>query len=224
MREIVLDTETTGLNPDDGHRVIELGCIELINHLPSGRTFHSYFNPERDIPTEATAVHGLTAADLNGQPVFADLAARFLKFIANDRLIIHNAEFDLRFLNAELLRVGLDPIELDRSVDTVKIARQKFPGSPASLDALCRKFSINNSMRDKHGALLDADLLAQVYVELIEARQPALGFVPAATGSDVKSSAQRTFRTPRSHAPSEHELSQHRLLLEKLVRPIWLSH
>ena len=222
MREIVLDTETTGLNPKDGHRVIELGCLELINHLPSGRTFHSYFNPEREVPFAATEIHGLTWDDLKGQPIFAHQVDLFLEFIANDRLVIHNAEFDLGFLNAELGRLNLTSIGIDRAVDTLKIARQKYPGAPASLDALCRKFSINNAMRDKHGALLDADLLAQVYVELIDARQPALG-LSAVTAGDVKEiRSVKAHRQPRVYAPSQEELLHHRSLLKKLTKPIWL--
>ena len=222
MREIVLDTETTGLNPNDGHRIIELGCLELINHLPSGRTFHSYFNPEREVPFAATEIHGLTWDDLKGQPIFAHQVDLFLEFIANDRLVIHNAEFDLGFLNAELGRLNLTSIGLDRAVDTLKIARQKYPGAPASLDALCKKFSINNTMRDKHGALLDADLLAQVYVELIEARQPALGLSAVTVGDVKKIRSVNAHRQPRVYAPSQEELSHHRLLLKKLTKPIWL--
>ena len=222
MREIVLDTETTGLNPNDGHRIIELGCLELINHLPSGRTFHSYFNPEREVPFAATEIHGLTWDDLKGQPIFAHQVDLFLEFIANDRLVIHNAEFDLGFLNAELGRLNLTSIGLDRAVDTLKIARQKYPGAPASLDALCRKFSINNAMRDKHGALLDADLLAQVYVELIDARQPALGLSAVAAGDVKEIRSVNAHRQPRVYAPSQEELLYHRSLLKKLTKPIWL--
>ncbi|HIC72271.1 MAG TPA: DNA polymerase III subunit epsilon, partial [Alphaproteobacteria bacterium] len=177
MREVVLDTETTGLKPEEGHRIIEIGCLELINHLPSGQKFHSYFNPDREIEAEATSIHGLTWKDLRGHPSFADQAASFLSFIAGDKLIIHNAEFDLGFINAELERVNLGLIASDRAVDTVILARRKFPGAPVSLDALCKRFSIDNSKRDKHGALLDAELLAQVYVELIGTRQATLGFV-----------------------------------------------
>ena len=222
MREIVLDTETTGLNPNDGHRIIELGCLELINHLPSGRTFHSYFNPEREVPFAATEIHGLTWDDLKGQPIFAHQVDLFLEFIANDRLVIHNAEFDLGFLNAELGRLNLTSIGIDRAVDTLKIARQKYPGAPASLDALCRKFSINNTMRDKHGALLDADLLAQVYVELIDARQPALGLSAVAAGDVKEIRSVNAHRQPRVYAPSQEELLHHRALLKKLTKPIWL--
>ena len=144
MREVVLDTETTGLSPDEGHRIVEIGCLELINHLPTGRKFHSYLNPDRDIPKEATAIHGLAHKDLLGQPRFSDRAVPFLRFIGDDKLVIHNAVFDLSFLNAELDRLSLSLIETDRAVDTLVLARQKFPGSPASLDALCRRFSINN--------------------------------------------------------------------------------
>ena len=224
VREVVLDTETTGLSPEEGHRIIEIGCLELINHLPSGRKFHSYLNPDRDIPAEATAIHGLARKDLLGQPSFADQVASFMSFIGDDKLIIHNASFDLGFLNAELDRLNLSLIEPDRAVDTLILARQKFPGAPASLDALCKRFSINNSMRERHGALLDADLLAQVYVELIGARQPTLGFATESHGHpDSGQAPPRVARVPREHAPSETEVARHNALLAKLRKPIWLS-
>ena len=222
MREVVLDTETTGLKPEEGHRIIEIGCVELINHLPSGRQFHSYFNPEREVPSEATAIHGLTWKDLQDQPSFGDGAAEFLGFLGGDKLVIHNAEFDLRFINTELALVNLPIIAPDRAIDTVSLARRKFPGTPASLDALCKRFSIDNSMRDKHGALLDADLLAQVYVELIDARQPVLGL----TADNRERGASlvippRTHRPPRAHSASEDEIKKHRMLVSKLHKPLW---
>ena len=167
MREIVLDTETTGLNPADGHRVVEIGCIELLNHVPTGRTFQKYINPERPMPAEAQAVHGLTDEFLADQPLMDEVIEDFLEFIGDDPLVIHNADFDMRFLNAELERLSRPALELGRAVDTVSMARRKFPGAQASLDALCRRFEIDNSGRSFHGALLDAQLLAEVYLELI---------------------------------------------------------
>ena len=222
MREVVLDTETTGLKPEEGHRIIEIGCVELINHLPSGRQFHSYFNPEREVPSEATAIHGLTWKDLQDQPSFGDGAAEFLGFLGGDKLVIHNAEFDLRFINTELALVNLPIIAPDRAIDTVSLARRRFPGAPASLDALCKRFSIDNSMREKHGALLDADLLAQVYVELIDARQPVLGLT-ADNGERGTSlvTPPRTHRSPRAHSASEDEIKKHRMLVSKLQKPLW---
>ena len=175
MREIVLDTETTGFEPAEGHRIVEIGAIELFNHMPTGRTYHQYINPERAMPKEAFDVHGLGDEFLKGQPKFAQIAADFTAFIGTDsRLVIHNAAFDMKFLNAELGWVNLPPIPMDRALDTVAVARRKFPGSPASLDALCRRFGIDNSAREKHGALLDSELLAEVYLELIGGRQPDL--------------------------------------------------
>ncbi|OYW61521.1 MAG: DNA polymerase III subunit epsilon [Rhodobacterales bacterium 12-65-15] len=174
MREIVLDTETTGLEPGEGHRIVEIGAVELINHMPTGRTYHQYLNPERAMPKEAFEVHGLGDDFLRNQPVFAKVGQAFLDFIGEAQLVIHNAAFDLKFLNHELGRVGLPTIPPARATDTVMIARSRFPGSPASLDALCRRFGIDNSMREKHGALLDSEILAEVYLELIGGRQPDL--------------------------------------------------
>lgn len=176
MREVVLDTETTGLDPAEGHRVVEIGAIELLNHLPTGSRFHVYLNPGRPMPAEAAAVHGLTDAFLAGKPRFADEAARLLAFLGEARLVIHNAAFDLRFLNAELAAAGRGEIAWARVVDTLALARQRFPGAPASLDALCRRFGVDNSSRSLHGALLDAELLAEVYLELVGGRQPGLVF------------------------------------------------
>ncbi|MDE3038352.1 MAG: DNA polymerase III subunit epsilon, partial [Pseudomonadota bacterium] len=175
-REVILDTETTGLDPASGHRIVEIGCIELAGGIRSGAFFHSYLNPERDIPDEATRVHGLTAQFLKDKPVFAEKVDDFLAFIAEDPLIIHNAGFDLRFINAEMARLGFAPIPFVRAVDTVSLARKKFPGASASLDALCKRFQIDLSARGKHGALLDAELLAEVYLELTGGRQAALAF------------------------------------------------
>lgn len=174
MREIVLDTETTGLNPFDTprHRIVEIGAVELINQVPTGKTYHQYIQPERDMPMEAFEVHGIGEDFLADKPVFAAIADDFLAFVGDAKMIIHNAEFDMRFLNAELEWAGKRALPNDQALDTLKIARRKFPGSPASLDALCRRFGIDNSAREKHGALLDSEILAEVYLELTGGKQP----------------------------------------------------
>jgi DNA polymerase III subunit epsilon len=172
MREIVLDTETTGLDPAEGHRIVEIGAVELLNHMPTGRTYHQYVNPQRMVPAEAVAIHGLTDEFLRDKPLFSNIAPDFLDFVAGARLVIHNAAFDMRFLNAELEWAGLPRLAEDLAFDTLMIARRRFPGSPASLDALCRRFGVDNSAREKHGALLDSEILAEVYLELIGGRQP----------------------------------------------------
>ena len=179
MREIVLDTETTGLDPKSGDRIVEIGCLELVNRLPTGATYHVYINPERDMPKEAEAVHGLSAEFLADKPLFADVADDFLAFVKGAALIIHNAAFDMKFLNAELARLGRDDLNGHEVIDTLAMARQKFPGAPASLDALCRRFGVDNSNRDLHGALIDSELLAGVYLELSGGRQPGLVFQAA---------------------------------------------
>ncbi len=172
MREIVLDTETTGFEPEQGDRIVEIGAVELYNHMPTGRTYHEYINPERAMPKEAFEVHGLGDDFLRGKPVFAKVAQGFLDFVQDAKLIIHNAAFDMKFLNAELGWLNLPQLPWEQAVDTLAIARKKFPGSPASLDALCRRFGIDNSTRTLHGALLDSEILAEVYLELIGGRQP----------------------------------------------------
>ena len=220
MREVALDTETTGLDPDDGHRIVEIGCVELDDHVPTGREWRALINPERDVPAEAYHVHGLSEEALRAQPRFADIADDFLDFIAEDRLVIHNAAFDLGFLNAELGRAQRSPLRVERVVDTVEIARRKFAGASASLDALCRRFGIDLSARHKHGALLDAKLLAEVYLELVGGRQPGLGLAPRAAAA---ASAQRPSRAPRPHAPSPVELAAHAAFLATLDNPIWIQ-
>jgi DNA polymerase III subunit epsilon len=174
MREIVLDTETTGLDPATGDRIVEIGAVELINHLPTNRSFHQYINPQRAMPAAAFDVHGLSDDFLRDKPVFRAIAAAFLEFIGDAPLVIHNASFDMKFLNFELAKAGLDTLPDSRATDTLLIARQKFPGSPASLDALCRRFGVDTTAREKHGALLDSEILAEVYLELIGGRQPDL--------------------------------------------------
>lgn len=187
MREIVLDTETTGFEPSEGDRIVEIGAVELFNHMPTGKTYHQYINPLRSMPTAAFEVHGLGDDFLRGFPVFKDIGRAFLDFIGEAPLVIHNAAFDMKFLNHELAAVGLPIIPMPRAIDTLLIARRKFPGSPASLDALCRRFGINNSAREKHGALLDSEILAEVYLELVGGRQPDFGLntVAQSTGPAV---------------------------------------
>lgn len=182
MREIVLDTETTGFDPEAGDRIVEIGAVELLNHLPTGRTYHQYINPERAMPREAFEVHGLGDDFLRDKPVFAAIGQAFADFVGDAKLVIHNAAFDIKFLNFELKRMGLPEIPWSQAIDTLAIARQKFPGSPASLDALCRRFGVDNSKREKHGALLDSEILAEVYLELIGGRQPDLVLAPAQAG------------------------------------------
>jgi DNA polymerase-3 subunit epsilon len=172
LREIVLDTETTGFEPSEGDRIVEIGAVELLNHMPTGRTFHKYINPQRAMPDAAFQVHGLSDDFLRDKPVFAEVAAEFVDFIGDARLVIHNAAFDMKFINAELGWMNLSPIPFERAVDTLAIARRRFPGAQASLDALCRRFGIDNSARTLHGALLDSEILAEVYLELIGGRQP----------------------------------------------------
>ncbi len=226
MREIVLDTETTGFKPEDGHRVIEIGCVELINHLPSGQTRQWYINPEREVPEDAVRVHGLTTAFLADKPLFRDITVEFLSFISDAPLIAHNASFDINFLNAELKRLALPPLDPPgrEVIDTVQLARQKFPGAGASLDALCKRFGIDNSGRSLHGALLDSTLLAEVYLELLGGRQT--GFALAAPGAAPATQSRivaRTARPARAHAPSAEELEAHAGLLKKFKAPLWLA-
>ena len=224
MREIVIDTETTGLDPRSGHRVVEIAAVELAHHVPTGRKFHCYINPERDMPAEAFAVHGLSEEFLTGQPGFAAIADEFVAFIGDDPLVAHNAEFDLGFLNAELERAGR-PRLLGGLVDTLALARKRFPGAPASLDALCRRFAIDLSGRDKHGAEIDCVLLAEVYIELLGGRQPGLDFVveTVVAAAGQLGAAAGPVRPPRPHAASEAELAAHAAMLAKMAAPLWLA-
>ena len=221
MREIVLDTETTGLDPAVGHRIVEVACIELINRVPSGRHFQSYINPERDMPEEAFRIHGLSAEFLSTQPVFAEVLESFLEFLGDGSLVIHNAEFDLKFLNTEMARIERPGLEDFNVVDTVALARRKFPGASASLDALCRRFGIDNSERELHGALLDTQLLAAVYLELMGGREPSLGLVAGGPTEEKTAISERTTRTPRPHAPTETERAAHETFVKGLTEPIW---
>ena len=222
MREIVLDTETTGFEPSEGHRIVEIGAVELFNHLPTGNTFHQYINPQRMMPKEAFEVHGLGDDFLRDKPLFRDIGQAFLDFIGDAKLVIHNAAFDMKFLNAELEWAGLPGLPWPRAVDTLAMARSKFPGSPASLDALCRRFGVDNSRRDKHGALLDSEILAEVYLELIGGRQPDLVLAPAQTTSGqnqtrVESDWRPKPRpTPLPPRLTEVELAAHDAFLAKL--------
>lgn len=222
MREIVLDTETTGMDPVKGDRLVEIGCVELMNHLPTGKHYHIYLNPERDIPAEATAVHGITNDFVKDKPTFGEVVGDFLDFIGDAKLVIHNAEFDMKFLNAELKTFGFPSLDNRRVLDTLKMAREKFPGSPANLDALCRRFGIDNSSRTYHGALLDSQLLAEVYLELLGGRQQGLAIVETHIMAEATViSGNRAYRAPRVFAPSEQELSLFEELLGKLKNPLW---
>lgn len=229
MREIVLDTETTGFEPSEGHRLVEIGCVELFNHMPTGNTYHQYINPERDMPAEAFAVHGLGDDFLRPQPKFAEVADAFLEFVTGARLVIHNAAFDMRFLNAELEWAGkpLLPNTAEFVVDTLAIARRRFPGSPASLDALCRRFGIDNSNRTLHGALLDSEILAEVYLELIGGRQPDFALSSGPAQRDGGGATAPAWRPRPRPAPlparlSEAEAEAHAAFVGKMGdKAIW---
>ena len=222
MREIVLDTETTGFEPSEGHRIVEIGAVELFNHMPTGRTYHQYINPERQMPREAFEVHGLGDDFLRDKPVFRAIGRAFLDFIGDAKLVIHNAAFDVKFLNFELKLIGLPAIDWSRAIDTLVIARQKFPGSPASLDALCRRFGVDNSAREKHGALLDSEILAEVYLELIGGRQPDFGLAsqPAKSTSGSTGVADdwrpRPRPEPLASRLTEDEAAAHAAFVAKL--------
>jgi DNA polymerase-3 subunit epsilon len=225
VREIVFDTETTGLNPSGGDRIVEIGCVEIYNRVETGRHFHAYFNPEREMPSEAEAVHGLTTIFLSDKPRFSDKVDELLDFIEDSPLVAHNASFDFGFLNFELEQCGRPAVCMSRMVDTLMLARSKHPGAKHSLDALCVRFGIDRSQRIKHGALLDAQLLAQVYVELTGGRQIGLGLVADTAAVDVQQSAGpvtvREPRPPRPHAPDLEELERHRAFIAQLVNPLW---
>ncbi|MCG0997459.1 DNA polymerase III subunit epsilon [Acetobacter persici] len=220
-RSILFDTETTGLDPATGDRVIEIAALELVGDLPTGRSYRTLIDPERDVPEEASRVHGFTAADLEGQPKFAEVVDEFLSFIGDDPLIAHNARFDFGFLNAELKRAGRKPLDMARMVDTLDMARERFPGMPNSLDALCRRFGVDLSARTTHNALLDCKLLADVYVELMGGRQHGLGLVADGThGPAVMYEAPASRRVVRV-VPTPAELAAHRAFLEELKEPVW---
>ena len=228
MREIALDTETTGLDPFSGHRIVEIGCVEMENHIRTGNVFHAYLNPERDMPIEAEKVHGLSAEFLSDKPKFAAVAASFMEFIGDAQLVIHNASFDMKFINAELEWIGQASLPMARATDTVVMARKKFPGQPANLDALCRRFNIDLSARTKHGALLDAELLADVYLELMGGRQTAMRLAAEAEAAEAEmgTGGELAFvgypDMPERHfPPSSEERAAHEAMLEKIKEPIW---
>lgn len=242
MREIVLDTETTGFEPAEGHRIVEIGAVELHNHMPTGRTFHQYINPERGMPREAFEVHGIGhdileppgppvpgGVTLRDKPVFARIGQAFLDFIGDAQLVIHNAAFDMKFLNFEFERAALPTLPFARATDTLMIARTKFPGSPASLDALCRRFGIDNSMREKHGALLDSEILAEVYLELIGGRQPDLVLAGAAARPASAGAVDTNWRPrprPEQLPPriTPEEAAAHKSMVSRLGdAAIWLK-
>ena len=226
MREIVFDTETTGLSPAGGDRIVEIGCIEMINRCETGREFHAYFHPERQMPSEAEAVHGLSDRFLSDKPKFHEKVDRLLEFIGDAPLIAHNAGFDFGFLNHELERCGRDPICLSRMICTLALARGRHPGAKHSLDALCTRFGVDRSQRVKHGALLDAQLLAQVYVELTGGRQIGLSLISeddsAPRAESAMPAAARPVRPPRRHVASDEEISRHRAFIARLKQPLWV--
>jgi DNA polymerase-3 subunit epsilon len=231
MREIVFDTETTGLSPSNGDRLVEIGCIELYNRVETGRTFHAYFHPDRDMPTEAERVHGLSIAFLSDKPRFAETVDALLDFLGDAPLVAHNAAFDFGFLNAELALCGRESVSMDRMVDTLVMARARHPGAKHSLDALCSRYGIDRSHRIKHGALLDAQLLSQLYVELSGGRQIGLGLLDAATAPLVAGVIAETAgapvvaraRTPRPYRASAAELERHEAFVATLVNPVWAT-
>ncbi len=225
MREIVFDTETTGLNPAGGDRMVEIGCVEIFNRMETGKHFHAYFNPDRDMPGEAEAVHGLTAIFLSDKPRFGEKVGDLIEFIQDSPMVAHNASFDFGFLNHELQHCGQPPVCMSRMVDTLSLARTRHPGAKHSLDALCMRFGIDRSHRVKHGALLDAQLLAQVYVELTGGRQIGLGLVAEAGEVSVPAAAGpvtiREPRPPRPHHAAAEELERHRAFIARLADPLW---
>jgi DNA polymerase-3 subunit epsilon len=232
LREIVLDTETTGLDPTKGDRLIEIGCIELYNRIPTGREYHQFINPDRDVPPEAEAVHGISTQFLRDKPRFQDIADAFLEFIAGDMLVIHNAQFDVSFLSAELVRLGKAPIAMSRVIDTLALARRKHPAGPNSLDALCKRYGVDNSKRTKHGALMDSLLLADVYVELLGERQATLGLAQSAGGKNGAArnagpSQRKAAQRPVALPPRINEETEaaHRAFIETLgPNAIWLRY
>lgn len=232
-RHIILDTETTGLSPEQGHRIVEIGAVEMINFSPTGKQLHLYMNPEREMEAEAERIHGLSTAFLSDKPLFIDIAQQLIDFIGDDLLVIHNAPFDVGFLNAELSRCKIAPLSMDRVIDTLPLARQKFPGAQASLDALCRRFDIDNTHRDLHGALVDADLLASVFVELKGGRQPGLALETEQEEPHNKTEQdntlslsgflveERPIRPARPSVLKHEEQEAHDKLLGTMKTPIW---
>ncbi len=227
MREIILDTETTGFKPEEGHRLVEIGAVELLNKMPTGNTFHHYFNPERDMPKDAEAVHGLSLDFLKDKPLFAVHAKLFLEFISDSPLVIHNASFDMAFINGELKRCGLGPVPSSQVIDTLQIARSKHPMGPNSLDALCRRYGIDNSGRVKHGALLDSELLAEVYLEMTGGRQTSLGLQSIKSVKQaivIKESVTRQREVPLPSRLLEADIDRHNTMVKTLGEDaLWLK-
>ena len=228
MREIVFDTETTGFEPNDGHRIVEVGCVELVDHFPTGKSLQFYLNPEREVPMESQRVHGLSNEFLADKPLFAAIADEFLEFIGDAPLIIHNASFDMKFVNAELARIGRAPLSMSRTIDTIEIAKRKLPGVRYSLDELCKRFGVDISARTKHGALLDAELTAQVYLELIGGRQRGFALAPAevaAQGPAADSGGARQRPTPLAPRITDDELAAHAAFVaaELGATAIWVT-
>ena len=227
MREIAFDTETTGLDPAAGHRIVEIGCVELHDRLRTGRFFHAYLNPERDMPLEAERIHGLSAKFLSDKPVFSSVVSEFLDFVGDAPLVIHNAAFDMKFINFEMGKLGFPAFPMGRAVDTADMARKKFPGSPANLDALCRRFNIDLSGRTKHGALLDAELLADVYLELHGGRQATILFdAPrAAVAEEAGGEEAQVLSVPRRNfSVSEGELAAHARFVSGMKNALWAKY
>ena len=229
MREVILDTETTGLDPNKGHRITEIGCVELIDHVPTGRVFQVYINPERDVPPEAQAICGLPTEFFFDKPKFNEVVESFLDFIQDDVLVIHNASFDIKFLNSELERAGKRLLSMDNTIDTLQIARKMFPGSPANLDALCKRFNVDLSKRDKHGALLDCQLLAEVYINLLGGKQSSLSFAldkkdEISVSNSTNAQVNRPQRSFKVILPSNDELKAHDILTNSMKEPIWKKY
>lgn len=231
MREIALDTETTGFEPRDGHRIVEIGCVEMMNRVRTGKFLHLYLNPERDVPEEAFKVHGLSNDFLRDKPVFKSIACQFMDFIADSPLVIHNAAFDMKFINAELVACGLPPVPFERAIDTLLIARQKYPGAPASLDALCKRFNVDLSRRTLHGALLDSELLTEIYMELLGGRQDSLlGGEQKAVAAMATAAAMPAAdysgldRSKMLKSASEDEIAAHGEFIKKIKEPIWAEY
>lgn len=225
MIEIVLDTETTGISPIKGHRMVEIGCVEIENFIPTGRVYHQYINPERDMPEEAFRVHGLSSEFLADKPTFGEVVKDFLAFVGNKRLVIHNVSFDMGFINYQLGKQGFKKLPLINCLDTVKMARQKFPGARASLDALCQRFKVDNSNREKHGALLDAELLAEVYLHLCGGRQPSMEIEEKKDNSQLIAQLNRTPIKARQFAIDPEEQKQHQAFVKsEITDPIWAQY
>lgn len=224
MREVVFDTETTGFDPYNGDRIVEIGCVVVEDYIPTGEIYHVYINPERDMPTAAEQVHGLTEKFLSDKPVFSEIVDEFRDFCGDMNLVAHNAEFDMKFINWEMENLGFSPYPASRSIDTLAIARRKFAGANNTLDALCKRFSIDNSNRIKHGALLDAELLAEVYLELMGGRQTGLGLDTGdivSKSAAIKTDLEKIFRNPRPHCPSEEELARHAEFIKGIENSLW---